>query len=83
MKVIGMQPMLIITMSTEPPGRAAKEHRDDDQACYESGARPSRQVVSAGLGSERRSRRSCPIDTTSERRNKFTTICDITANASA
>jgi hypothetical protein len=29
-KDIGMQPMLITTMSTEPPAEAAEEHHDDD-----------------------------------------------------
>ena len=32
MKVTGMLPTLIITMSTEPAGRRHQEHRDDDQA---------------------------------------------------
>ena len=45
--------------------------------------RPSRRAVSAGLGSALRSKRSCPIGMTFERHNKFTTTCDITANASA
>jgi hypothetical protein len=28
-KDIGMQPMLITTMNTEPPAEAAEEHQDD------------------------------------------------------
>jgi hypothetical protein len=34
-KGIGMQPMLITTMNTEPPAEAAEEHQDDDYACRE------------------------------------------------
>ena len=76
-----MQPMPIITMSTEPPGRA-EEHRDDDQACHQAGGDGQAVRCSAQDPAARPSRRSCPIGTTSGRPSRSTTISDITANAS-